>query len=148
MAVQHVPVSGPLPLSMMACVEAKRCVASQPAPPPQQTESSIVTLQSPCTEPGSSAGHCQPTAQEPGGRSPQPACLLPMGYDECDKCLDKLDTRKEVRQIFIEAPSKKQVMMFSATMTSETRGLCKKFISDPHEIRVDEESSPVLFEVD
>ena len=31
-------------------------------------------------------------------------------------------------------------MMFSATMTSENRGLFKKFISDPHEIRVDEES--------
>ena len=34
--------------------------------------------------------------------------------------------------------------MFSATMTSETRGLCKKFISDPHEIRVDEESKLTL----
>ena len=35
-------------------------------------------------------------------------------------------------------------MMFSATMTSETRGLCKKFISDPHEIRVNEESKLTL----
>ena len=40
-------------------------------------------------------------------------------------------------------------------MTSETRGLCKKFMSDPQKIRVDEESkltlhlsSPVSFEVD
>ena len=64
--------------------------------------------------------------------------------DECDKCLDKLDVRKDVRQIFVETPKKKQVMMFSATMTSETRGLCKKFISDPHEIRVDEESKLTL----
>ena len=41
--------------------------------------------------------------------------------DECDKCLDKLDRRKDVRQIFVETPKKKHVMMFSATMTSETR---------------------------
>ena len=64
--------------------------------------------------------------------------------DACDKCLDKLDMRKDVRQIFIEAPKKKQVMMFSATMTSETQGLGKKFISDPHEISVNEESKLTL----
>merc|ERR1711966_25941 len=34
--------------------------------------------------------------------------------------------------------------MFSATMTAETRGLCKKFMQDPHEIRVDEESKLTL----
>merc|ERR1712137_530220 len=44
--------------------------------------------------------------------------------DECDKCLDKLDMRKDVQQIFIETPKKKQVMMFSATMSAETRALC------------------------
>merc|ERR1712190_646323 len=64
--------------------------------------------------------------------------------DECDKCLDKLDMRKDVQQIFVETPKKKQVMMFSATMTSESRGLCKKFMQDPHEIRVDEESKLTL----
>merc|ERR1719446_1338006 len=64
--------------------------------------------------------------------------------DECDKCLDKLDMRKDIQQIFIETPKKKQVMMFSATMTTETRGLCKKFMQDPHEIRVDEESKLTL----
>merc|ERR1719191_1066547 len=64
--------------------------------------------------------------------------------DECDKCLDKLDMRKDIQQIFIETPKKKQVMMFSATMTAETRGLCKKFMHDPHEIRVDEESKLTL----
>merc|ERR1711998_368115 len=40
--------------------------------------------------------------------------------------------------IFVETPKKKQVMMFSATMTTETRALCKKFMQDPHEISVDE----------
>mmetsp|Transcript_31233 Transcript_31233/g.57108 ORF Transcript_31233/g.57108 Transcript_31233/m.57108 type:complete len:427 (-) Transcript_31233:136-1416(-) len=64
--------------------------------------------------------------------------------DECDKCLDKLDMRKDVQQIFMETPKKKQVMMFSATMTPETRALCKKFMSEPHEIRVDEESKLTL----
>ena len=52
--------------------------------------------------------------------------------------------RKDVRRIFIETPKKKHVMLFSAMMTSETRVLCKKFISDPHEIRVDEESKLTL----
>merc|ERR1711957_1058316 len=64
--------------------------------------------------------------------------------DECDKCLEKLDMRKDIQQIFVETPKKKQVMMFSATMTAETRGLCKKFMQDPHEIRVDEESRLTL----
>merc|ERR1719159_1553221 len=64
--------------------------------------------------------------------------------DECDKCLDKLDMRKDIQQIFIETPKKKKVMMFSATMSAETRALCKKFMQDPHEIRVDEESKLTL----
>eukprot|EP00435_Cladocopium_sp_Y103_P036564 s1526_g9.t1 len=64
--------------------------------------------------------------------------------DECDKCLDKVDMRKDVQQIFLETPKKKQVMMFSATMSAETRQLCKKFMQDPHEIRVDEESKLTL----
>merc|ERR1712193_519135 len=49
-----------------------------------------------------------------------------------------------IQQIFIETPKKKQVMMFSATFTDETRTLCKKFMQDPHEIRVDEESKLTL----
>merc|ERR1711904_243716 len=64
--------------------------------------------------------------------------------DECDKCLDKLDMRKDIQQIFVETPKKKQGMMFSATMTKETRELCKKFMQDPHEISVDQESKLTL----
>merc|ERR1712039_762302 len=48
------------------------------------------------------------------------------------------------QQIFVETPKKKQVMMFSATMSGETRTLCKKFMADPHEITVDEESKLTL----
>merc|ERR1712019_167631 len=64
--------------------------------------------------------------------------------DECDKCVDNLDMRQDIQQIFVETPKKKQVMMFSATMTPETRSLCKKFMQDPHEISVDEESKLTL----
>merc|ERR1712187_893426 len=64
--------------------------------------------------------------------------------DECDKGLAQLDMRQDIKQIFVDTPKKKQVMMFSATMTSETRGLCKKFMQDPHEISVDEESKLTL----
>ena len=70
--------------------------------------------------------------------------LMHFVLDECDMCLDKLDMRKDIQQIFIETPKKKQVMMFSATMTAETRALCKKFMQDPHEIRVEEESKLTL----
>jgi len=64
--------------------------------------------------------------------------------DECDRCLDKTDMRKDIQSVFMETPKKKQVMMFSATMSADTRALCKKFMQDPHEIRVDEESKLTL----
>merc|ERR1712087_447540 len=52
--------------------------------------------------------------------------------------------RKDIQQIFVETPKKKQVMMFSATMSKDTRSICKKFMADPHEISVDEESKLTL----
>merc|ERR1712227_632722 len=64
--------------------------------------------------------------------------------DECDKMLEKVDMRKDVQNIFIGTPKKKQVMMFSATMNSEMRTLCKRFMQDPHEILVDDESKLTL----
>merc|ERR1719214_362058 len=64
--------------------------------------------------------------------------------DESDKCLEKLDMRQDIQKIFLETPKKKQVMMFSATMTADTRTVCKKFMTDPHEISVDEESKLTL----
>merc|ERR1711945_3353 len=57
---------------------------------------------------------------------------------------DKEMLKDNCPHILIETPKKKQVMMFSATMTTETRALCKKFMQDPHEIRVDEESKLTL----
>jgi len=64
--------------------------------------------------------------------------------DECDKCLEKLDMRKDVQQIFMATPRKKQVMMFTATMTQEMRTTCKKYMNEPHEIFVDDESKLTL----
>jgi len=64
--------------------------------------------------------------------------------DECDKCLEKLDMRKDVQSIFVATPKKKQVMMFSATMTPEMRLICKKFMNEPHEIFVDSDTKLTL----
>merc|ERR1712137_939729 len=50
----------------------------------------------------------------------------------------------DIQQIFMETPKKKQVMMFSATMDKDIRLVCKKFMSEPHEISVDEESKLTL----
>merc|ERR1711865_1121880 len=64
--------------------------------------------------------------------------------DECDKCLEKLDMRGDIQKIFMKTPKKKQVMMFTATMPKEMRDVCKKFMTDPHEISVDDESKLTL----
>jgi ATP-dependent RNA helicase UAP56/SUB2 len=64
--------------------------------------------------------------------------------DECDKCLEKLDMRKDIQSIFMATPKKKQVMMFSATMNNEIRALCKKFMQEPHEIYIDSEAKLTL----
>merc|ERR1712023_63735 len=52
--------------------------------------------------------------------------------------------RKDIQSIFVQTPKKKQVMMFTATCTPEMRGICKKFMQDPHEIAVDNESKLTL----
>ena len=48
--------------------------------------------------------------------------------DECDKMLEQLDMRKDVQEIFKATPHEKQVMMFSATLSTEMRTVCKKFM--------------------
>merc|ERR1739848_145777 len=64
--------------------------------------------------------------------------------DECDKCLEKADMRADVQEIFLKTPKKKQVMMFSATLATEVRAVCKKFMQEPHEIFIDDESKLTL----
>merc|ERR1711988_1809875 len=64
--------------------------------------------------------------------------------DECDKCLEKADMRGDVQEVFMKTPKEKQVMMFSATLATEIRQVCRKFMQDPHEIFIDDESKLTL----
>mmetsp|Transcript_38923 Transcript_38923/g.86581 ORF Transcript_38923/g.86581 Transcript_38923/m.86581 type:complete len:430 (+) Transcript_38923:111-1400(+) len=64
--------------------------------------------------------------------------------DECDKMLEKLDMRSDIQEIFKLTPHDKQVMMFSATLSQDMRTVCKKFMSNPQEIYVDDESKLTL----
>eukprot|EP00922_Rhytidocystis_sp_ex-Travisia-forbesii_P063545 GHVS01094523.1.p1 GENE.GHVS01094523.1~~GHVS01094523.1.p1 ORF type:complete len:485 (-),score=70.06 GHVS01094523.1:218-1672(-) len=64
--------------------------------------------------------------------------------DECDRALEKLDMRKDVQQIFMAAPKKKQVMFFSATMNKDIRDVCRKFMQSPVEVFIDDESKLTL----
>lgn len=64
--------------------------------------------------------------------------------DECDKMLEALDMRADVQEIFRATPHDKQVMMFSATLSKEIRPVCKKFMQDPMEIYVDDDSKLTL----
>ncbi|KAH7104692.1 P-loop containing nucleoside triphosphate hydrolase protein [Auriculariales sp. MPI-PUGE-AT-0066] len=64
--------------------------------------------------------------------------------DECDKMLEQLDMRRDVQEIFRVTPHTKQVMMFSATLAKEIRVTCKKFMTNPLEIFVDDETKLTL----
>ncbi len=60
--------------------------------------------------------------------------------DECDKILEQTDMRTDVQKIFLKTPPDKQVMMFSATLGTEVREVCLKFMQEPVlKIFVDEE---------
>jgi len=64
--------------------------------------------------------------------------------DECDKMLEQLDMRRDVQDIFRNTPHEKQVMMFSATLSKEIRPVCKKFMQDPMEVYVDDDTKLTL----
>jgi ATP-dependent RNA helicase UAP56/SUB2 len=64
--------------------------------------------------------------------------------DECDKMLEAMDMRKQVQKVFLKTPHEKQVMMYSATLSKEVRTVCKKFMSDPLEIYIEDESKLTL----
>jgi ATP-dependent RNA helicase UAP56/SUB2 len=64
--------------------------------------------------------------------------------DECDKVLEMLDMRADVQEIFKMTPKNKQVLMFSATLPPETRNIARKFMHNPHEIFIDDESKLTL----
>src|SRR5271156_5874425 len=52
--------------------------------------------------------------------------------------------RRDVQEIFRTTPTQKQVMMFSATLSQEVRPICKKFMQNPLEIYVDDETKLTL----
>ncbi|EGD93277.1 ATP-dependent RNA helicase sub2 [Trichophyton tonsurans CBS 112818] len=64
--------------------------------------------------------------------------------DECDKMLDQKDMRADVQEIFRSTPADKQVMMFSATLAQEIRPICKKFMRNPLEVYVDDDTKLTL----
>ncbi|XP_023616076.1 ATP-dependent RNA helicase DDX39A-like [Myotis lucifugus] len=64
--------------------------------------------------------------------------------DECDKMLEQLDMRRDVQEIFRLTPHEKQCMMFSATLSKEIRPVCRKFMQDPMEVSVDDETKLTL----
>uniref|UniRef100_G1Q3L1 Spliceosome RNA helicase DDX39B n=1 Tax=Myotis lucifugus TaxID=59463 RepID=G1Q3L1_MYOLU len=64
--------------------------------------------------------------------------------DECDKMLEQLDMRQDVQEIFRLTPCEKQCTMFSATLSKEIRPVCRKFMQDPMEVLVDDETKLTL----
>ncbi|CAI8032492.1 Spliceosome RNA helicase DDX39B [Geodia barretti] len=71
--------------------------------------------------------------------------------DECDKMLEQLDfppppadMRRDVQEVFKMTPHEKQVMMFSATLPKEIRPVAKKFMNNPMEVYVDDETKLTL----
>ncbi|OAQ97638.1 hypothetical protein LLEC1_05778 [Akanthomyces lecanii] len=64
--------------------------------------------------------------------------------DECDKMLDQPDMRTDVQDVFRATPHQKQVMMFSATLSEEVKPICKKFMQNPTEHYVDEDTKLTL----
>ncbi|XP_036191414.1 ATP-dependent RNA helicase DDX39A-like [Myotis myotis] len=64
--------------------------------------------------------------------------------DECDQMLEQLDMRRDVQEIFRRTPREKQCMMFSATLSKEIRPVCRKFLQDPMELTVDDDTKLTL----
>ncbi|KNH03810.1 RNA helicase [Perkinsela sp. CCAP 1560/4] len=64
--------------------------------------------------------------------------------DEFDRCLEDFSMRRDIHAIFRHAPATKQVLMFSATMSEEMRNQAKKFMNNPLEIYVDQQSKLTL----
>jgi ATP-dependent RNA helicase UAP56/SUB2 len=64
--------------------------------------------------------------------------------DECDKMLETVDMRRDVQDIFRATPPQKQVMMFSATLSDTIKPICRKFMQNPTEHYVDEDTKLTL----
>jgi ATP-dependent RNA helicase UAP56/SUB2 len=64
--------------------------------------------------------------------------------DECDSLLVPLEMRATIQSIYAKTPHTKQVMMFTATLPTEIRAVCRKFTQNPIEIYVDDETKLTL----
>jgi len=64
--------------------------------------------------------------------------------DECDKILCEPKIRSQMQEVFMATPKKKQVMMFSATLSDEMRELIKKYMNRPSEFYIDENEKLTL----
>uniref|UniRef100_A0AAZ3PU92 Uncharacterized protein n=1 Tax=Oncorhynchus tshawytscha TaxID=74940 RepID=A0AAZ3PU92_ONCTS len=73
------------------------------------------------------------------GHDSQNICALQMFY-----FLLNADMRRDVQDIFRLTPHEKQCMMFSATLSKEIRPVCRKFMQDPMEVYVDDETKLTL----
>ena len=58
--------------------------------------------------------------------------------------LEQYDMREDVQEIFVKTKHNKQVAMFSATMTEDSRMICKKFMRSPMEIFIDDQKKLTL----
>lgn len=52
--------------------------------------------------------------------------------------------RSDVQKIFTETPHNKQVMMFTATLSSDIKLICRKFMKNQTEVLIENESKLTL----
>lgn len=64
--------------------------------------------------------------------------------DECDKLLDQVSMRSDIQKIFKETPHNKQVMMYTATLSGDIKLTCRKFMRNPTEVLIENESKLTL----
>ncbi|EGR33893.1 hypothetical protein IMG5_032380 [Ichthyophthirius multifiliis] len=64
--------------------------------------------------------------------------------DECDRVMESIKMRSDVQEIFMKLPLQKQVMMFSGTMSTESKKICRKFMKDQLEIFIEDNAKLVL----
>merc|ERR1712166_683878 len=64
--------------------------------------------------------------------------------DECDRLLDQMNMRSDIQAIFKETPHNKQVMMFTATLSGDIKSTCRKFMKNPTEVLIENESKLTL----
>jgi len=52
--------------------------------------------------------------------------------------------RKDIQEIFKETPHNKQVMMYTATLSNDIKDTCRKFMRNPTEVLIENESKLTL----